>query len=107
MFHLLIAMSQDTFSLKSIKVSFKTAAAQTGLRYKTVPGTTRLVILFTRTLSIDIDFVDDSKVENNAGENRTLHRGRFRDPTGIYIYIYTYMLRRKMWENRRMYKTAR
>jgi len=50
-------------------VSFKTASAQTGKRYSNVQGSTRLKIIFMRTLAIEMRFVDDSKIENNAGED--------------------------------------
>jgi len=50
-------------------LSFQTASAQTGKRYASVQGHTQLRLVFTRTLAIDIAFVDDANIENNAGED--------------------------------------
>jgi len=50
-------------------LSFQTASAQTGQRYSAVQGATQLKLFFTRTLAIDVMFVDDAYIENNAGED--------------------------------------
>lgn len=50
-------------------LSFKTASAQTGKRYAAVQGHTQLRVFFTRTLAVDITFLDGAQIENNAGED--------------------------------------
>jgi len=50
-------------------LSFRTASAQKGQRYSTVQGATQVRLLFTRTPAIDIMFVDNMDIENNANED--------------------------------------